>query len=141
MPEFLDLIEKAPSIFWTPRNGGHWVVLPYQAQLDAFRNWEVFSSEHFSPEEYEEMMAALPPEQRVPPRSRSASIPHFSPSSAPRWCRPSRRKPSSDSRAQIRDLAERLIGDIADNGRCEFMHEVADLYPGRDLLADVRSAS
>ena len=32
----------------------------------AFRNWEVFSSEHFTPEEYEEMMAALPPEQRVP---------------------------------------------------------------------------
>ena len=30
---------------------------------------------------------------------------------------------------QVRDLAERLIGDIAPNGRCEFMHEVADLYP------------
>ena len=125
----LDLIENAPSIFWTPRNGGHWVVLPYQAQLDAFRNWEVFSSEHFTPEEYEEMMAALPPEQRVPApipicvdpplqsKLRAPLVSTFTPKAVKRL------------EAQIRDLAERLIGDIADNGRCEFMHEVADLYP------------
>ena len=24
-----DLVENAPSIFWTPRNGGHWVCLLY----------------------------------------------------------------------------------------------------------------
>jgi len=125
----LDLIEHAPSIFWTPRNGGHWVVLPYQAQLDAFRNWEVFSSEHFSPEEYDAMMAALPPEQRVPapipicvdppmqPKLRAPLVSTFTPKAIKRL------------ETQIRDLAERLIGDIADNGRCEFMHEVADLYP------------
>jgi hypothetical protein len=61
-----DLIEHAPGIFWTPRNEGHWVVLPYEPMFEAFRNWEVFSSEHFSPEEYELMMAALPEDQRVP---------------------------------------------------------------------------
>ena len=125
----LDLIENAPSIFWTPRNGGHWVVLPYQAQLDAFRNWEVFSSEHFTPEEYEAMMAALPPEQRVPApipicvdpplqsKLRAPLVSTFTP------------KAVKTLETQIRDLAERLIGDIAHNGRCEFMHEVADLYP------------
>jgi cytochrome P450 len=31
--------------------------------------------------------------------------------------------------AQVRDLAERLIDCVADQGRCEFMREVADLYP------------
>ena len=125
----VDLVERAPGIFWTPRNGGHWVVLPYQAQLDAFRNWEVFSSEHFSPEEYDLMMAALPPEQRVPapipicvdpplhPKLRAPLVSTFTP------------KAVKGLESQVRDLAERLIGDIAPNGRCEFMHEVADLYP------------
>ncbi len=125
----LDLVEHAPSIFWTPRNGGHWVVLPYQAQLDAFRNWEVFSSEHFSAEEYEAMMAALPPEQRVPapipicvdPPSqtqlRAPLVSTFTP------------RAISGLESQIRALGERLIDDIADAGRCEFMHEVAELYP------------
>lgn len=125
----LDLIESAPSIFWTPRNNGHWVVLPYQAQLDAFRNWEVFSSEHFSPEEYDAMMAALPPEQRVPapipicvdpplqPKLRAPLVSTFTP------------KAVKGLQTQIRELAERLVGGIAPNGRCEFMHEVADLYP------------
>lgn len=125
----LDLVERAPSIFWTPRNGGHWVVLPYQAQLDAFRNWEVFSSEHFSPEEYDAMMAALPPEQRVPApipicvdppmhtKLRAPLVSTFTP------------KAVKGLETQVRDLAERLIGDIAPTGRCEFMHEVADLYP------------
>jgi cytochrome P450 len=125
----LDLIEHAPGIFWTPRNGGHWVVLPYQAQLDAFRNWEVFSSEHFSPEEYDAMMALLPPEQRVPApipicvdpplqtQLRAPLVSTFTP------------KAVKELAQQIRELAERLIGDIAPKGRCEFMHEVADLYP------------
>ena len=57
-------IDAAPDVFWTPRNGGHWVVLPYQAQLDAFRNWEVFSSEHFSPEEYDACLLYTSPSPR-----------------------------------------------------------------------------
>ena len=104
-------------------------MLPYQAQLDAFRNWEVFSSEHFSPEEFELMMAALPEEQRVPApipicvdpplhtKLRAPLVSTFTP------------KAVKELATQVRELAERLIGDIADNGRCEFMREVADLYP------------
>ena len=125
----LDLIEHAPSIFWTPRNGGHWVVLPYQAQLDAFRNWEVFSSEHFSPEEFELMMEALPEDQRIPApipicvdpplhtKLRAPLVSTFTPRAV------------KELETQIRELAERLIGDIVDEGRCEFMRQVADLYP------------
>ena len=125
----LDLIEHAPSIFWTPRNGGHWVVLPYQPMLDAFRNWEVFSSEHFSPEEFELMMAALPEEQRVPApipicvdpplqsKLRAPLVSTFTP------------KAVNGLETQVRALAERLVDGIAGNGGCEFMHEVADVYP------------
>ncbi len=125
----LDLIQSAPDIFWTPRNGGHWVVLPYQAQLDAFRNWEVFSSEHFSPEEYDAMMAALPPEQRVPaPIPICVDPPSHTSLRAPLVSTFTPRAINALD-TQIRELAERLIDKIAPNGRCEFMEEVADLYP------------
>jgi cytochrome P450 len=123
------LIADAPPIFWTPRNGGHWVVLPYQPMLDAFRNWEVFSSEHFSPEEFELMMAGLPEDQRIPapiplcydppvqPKLRAPLVSVFTP------------KAVKQLEGQVRELAERLIDGIAANGSCEFMHEVAELYP------------
>jgi cytochrome P450 len=125
----LDLVEHAPPIFWTPRNGGHWVVLPYQPMLEAFRNWEVFSSEHFSPEEFDLMMEALPEDQRIPapipicfdpprqPKLRAPLVSVFTP------------KAIKGLEVQVRELAERLIGGVAGNGGCEFMREVADLYP------------
>jgi len=124
-----DLVEHAPEIFWTPRNGGHWVILSYRAMHDAFRDYEVFSSEHFSPEEFEAMMAALPEDQRVPApipicvdpplqtKLRAPLVSTFTP----------RAVQALDG--QIRALAERLVDGVAGAGRCEFMHEVADLFP------------
>lgn len=124
-----NLLAEAPAIFWTPRNGGHWVVLSYQAMFDVFRDYEVFSSEHFSPEQFAEMMALLPEDQRVPApipicvdpplqtKLRAPLVSTFTPKSVKAL------EPS------VRALAERLVDGIAGAGRCEFMHEVADLYP------------
>ena len=25
----LELVRTAPAVFWTPRNGGHWVIVPF----------------------------------------------------------------------------------------------------------------
>ena len=41
----LDLLDEAPPVFWTPRNGGHWIALSYEANYNAARNPELFSSE------------------------------------------------------------------------------------------------
>jgi len=123
------LVDEAPSIFWTPRNGGHWVILAYQPMYEAFRDYEVFSSEHFSPEEFDAMMAALPEDQRVPapipicidpPRQTALRAPLVS-TFTPRAV--------NALAGQISALAERLVDGVAGNGRCEFMHEVADLFP------------
>jgi cytochrome P450 len=125
----VDLMEKAPSIFWTPRNGGHWVVLSYEAMRDAFANHQVFSSEHFPPELFETMMASLPEDERLPApipicldppkhtKLRAPLVSTFGP------------KGVMALKGTIRALAERLVDAIADKGHCEFMTEVADLYP------------
>jgi cytochrome P450 len=62
----VDLLKTAPPIFWTPFNGGHWIFQKYNDVFDALRDYETFSSEHFSPEEFEMMMAAMPEDQRIP---------------------------------------------------------------------------
>jgi hypothetical protein len=45
-----DVIKNAPPLFWTPFNGGHWMFQSYEAVADALRDYETFSSEHFSDE-------------------------------------------------------------------------------------------
>ena len=44
----LDLLNHAPAIFWTPRNGGHWITLSYNANFTVSRDPESFSSEMIS---------------------------------------------------------------------------------------------
>ena len=75
------------------------------------------------------MMAALPEEQRVPApipicvdpplqtKLRAPLVSTFTP------------KAVKELETQVRELAERLIDEIAGRGGCEFMRDVADLYP------------
>ncbi|MDR3417159.1 MAG: cytochrome P450 [Nevskia sp.] len=124
-----DLARNAPPIFWTPFNGGHWMFQAYGAVADALRDYQAFSSEHFSPEAFASMMVALPEEERIPApvpicidpplhaRLRHPLYSTFSPKSV------------SAREGEIRALAERLIDRIAGTGRCEFQHEVSDIYP------------
>lgn len=130
-----DLVEKAPPIFWTPFNGGHWMFQSHDAVFEALRDFGKFSSEHFSPEAFNTMMAELPEEERIPApvpicidpplhaRLRHPLFSTFSP------------KTVAAKEAEIRALAERLVDAIASKGRCEFQHDVADVYPVEIFLA------
>ena len=44
----LDLVRNAPPIFWTPHDGGHWVICRHDAVARAAREWEIFSSDHLA---------------------------------------------------------------------------------------------
>ena len=124
-----DLARNAPPIYWTPYNGGHWMFQSHEAVFDALRDHETFSSEHFSPEAFNTMMAELPEEERIPapvpicidpPKHAKLRLPLFS-SFSP--------KAVMAREQSIRKLAERLIDAIAKQGHCEFQHDVADVYP------------
>ena len=46
----LRLHEEAPPVFWTPYNGGVWMLLSYEANFTAMRDPALFSSQMFNAE-------------------------------------------------------------------------------------------
>jgi len=130
-----DLVKSAPPIFWTPFNGGHWIFQAHAAVSAALRDPATFSSEHFSPEEFDAMMAAMPEDQRIPaPVPISVDPPLHTKLRQPLFSTFSPKTVAS-LESDIRRLANRLVGALAGRGRCEFQHDIADIYPVEIFLA------
>ncbi len=123
----MDVIAKAPPIFWTPRNGGHWMIMGHKAAFDASRDWEIFSSEVLPP--------AMPPgSPRIPQgvpigldpplhsKYRAPLNTMFSP------------KAVLAMKDGIRELAADLIDAVKDQGGCEFMTAIAEPLPVQVFL-------
>jgi cytochrome P450 len=126
----LEILEKAPPIFWTPRKGGAWIAMGHEANFEAARNFETFSNELIPLEKLEQMKAAMPPGAPHiplalpiavdPPLHGKYRLPlnsAFSP------------KAINGLKGDIRVLARELVRGIADKGGCEFMSEVAEPLP------------
>lgn len=131
----LDLVQNAPPIFWTPRNGGCWVVTSHEGNFDAARDWESFSNEFIPKAQLEAMIAAQPPGSPHipiaypinldPPDHGKYRMPlngAFSP------------KAMNALQGDIRALAKKLIAQVAGHGRCEFMSTVAEPLPVQVFL-------
>jgi cytochrome P450 len=131
----LEVIRDAPKIFWTPRNGGHWVFLGQNVVADAARDTDSFSNEAIPHEQLQAMLARLPegtphvpvpyPLMLDPPRHQKYRQPLlrvFSP------------KTVMGLQDSIRSLACALIDKIAGEGHCEFMSAVAEPLPVQIFL-------
>lgn len=131
----LDLHQQAAPIFWTPRNGGHWVLLGHQANFEAARDVESFSNEIFPREQMEEIFGELEKDMgRIP-----LAVPiNLDPPAHTQFRQPLQRvfspKIIEGLRASIRELARELIGKFAGRGRCELMKEVAEPLPVQVFL-------
>jgi cytochrome P450 len=131
----LEIIKNAPPIFWTPRQGGHWVLLGYSAAFEAARDWESFSSEVVPQAQIKAAIAAMPPgtphmPQPVPinvdpPDHTKYRMPLASPFGP---------KAMTAMKDGIRALAAELIEKIRPDGRCEFMAAVAEPMPVQVFL-------
>ena len=55
-----ELLRDAPPVFWTPRNGGHWMVIGHSVNHEASRNTETISSEVTPPGMIEMIRPLLP---------------------------------------------------------------------------------
>jgi cytochrome P450 len=126
----LDLMENAPPVFWSPRNGGGWVITGYAANYQASRDTETFSSESFQRDEIRAKLADLPPGTPHIPQPVPINL---DPPEHTKYRAPLQRvfspKTIAALRESIRDLADELIDKVRAKGSCEFMSEIAEPLP------------
>src|SRR5579859_1027231 len=70
----LDIARSAPPVFWTPRQGGHWVLLSHAANFEASRDWDSFSSTAISPEQRAKLAAMMPKDMGHIPQTVPISV-------------------------------------------------------------------
>ena len=131
----LDMIRNAPPVFWTPRNGGGWVVLSHAANYEASRDTEAFSSEFVPQDQIKKMLAALPPGAPHIPQPVPINL---DPPEHTKYRQPLQKvfspKTIAGLRDSIRALAAELIDAVKPNGRCEFMSDIAEPLPVKVFL-------
>jgi cytochrome P450 len=111
-------LHSKPTLVWTPRNGGHWIVTRGEdipkilADHERFSSRRVFIGMEGAPR-------AVPLEYDPPEHAplRKLLLPAFSPRSVKRWAEEAQR------------LAVELIEGMRQHGRCEFMGDFATQLP------------
>jgi len=112
-------IEDAPDIFYTPRNGGHWMVRRCEAIAEIVKDYEHFSAREMQiprvPNPPFFIPLSLDPPANVP--YRQAMMPKFSP------------KAIREFEPRIREWAVQIIEEVADSGECDFIRDVSSRFP------------
>jgi len=108
-----------PPIFYTPRNGGHWVVARTAEAVDMLRRYDIFSSNP-ALNSYMQRKPRTSPNQYDPPEHtdlRKIINPFFTGTAVEKM------------EPEIRKLARNLIDDVRPRGQCEFLSEIGKRFP------------
>jgi cytochrome P450 len=131
----LEMVDEAPPVFWTPRNGGHWMLIGHNANFEAARDTEAFSSEMIPHAQLQELLAQMPADQ---PRIPVAYPINLDPPLHATYRMPLQRVFSPQHintlKDSIRELAGEIIDAVVDQGGCEFMTAVAEPLPVQVFL-------
>ncbi len=131
----LDLVENAPPVFWTPRNGGHWMIMSHGANFEAARDTETFSNEMIPHDQLEAMLAQMPPDA---PRIPVAYPINLDPPLHGKYRLPLQGvfspRTINSLKDSIRALAGEILDGVAASGGCEFMAAVAEPLPVKVFL-------
>lgn len=113
------LHEVAPDIFWTPRNGGHWVATRGQDIREVQTNYRRFSQRVMTIPAAAQTFRILPANADPPEHDhyRRIIMPAFLP------------KVIDGLEAGIRELARELIAEVAPRGACDFIEDFARKLP------------
>ena len=121
------MVKEAPPIFWTPRNGGMWIIQGYEELFNAYRDTGTFTSQFMTSEQ---MKAMMPPGTPRIPQARPINL---DPPEHTKFRAPLQKTFSPKSalalKDDIRKLANELIDAVAAQGRCDFMPAVAEQLP------------
>ena len=116
---WLALRAEAPDVFWTPRNGGHWVAIGSEAITTILRTPSTFSnSMQLIPKQ--ESMPRMIPESLDPPDHllyRRLMMTYFEPKSI------------AHLREQAEKMADSLIAEVRSAGECEFVTSMGRPMP------------
>jgi cytochrome P450 len=131
----LDLVRTAPPVFWTPRNGGHWMLLSHAANFKASRDTESFTSRFVTREQLEAIRAAMPPGT---PQIPNATPINLDPPEHGLYRAPLQQAFSPKAmlalKEDIRTLANQLIDAFLATGGGDFMVDIAEPLPVRVFL-------
>lgn len=116
---YVAAIEAAPDIFWTPRNGGHWMAKGFDAITGIVTNPEYFSVREMQIPRVENppffIPLSLDPPDNLP--YRRAMSPMFGPNAI------------KGLEPRIREWAAQIVDAVADRGECDFQADVAKIFP------------
>jgi cytochrome P450 len=124
------LLREAPPVFWTPRNGGRWIVIGHEEAFQASRDPETFSSGLMPREQMAAMMAMMPKDM---PRIPQATPITMDPPEHGRFRGPLQKTFSPRAAMaridEIRALCDELIDKVIDQGHCDFIPAIAEPLP------------
>jgi len=130
-----EVLREAPPVFWTPRNGGHWIVIGHEENYLASRDTATFSSEIIPPAHAAAMFSMLPRDiGRLPlPTPINLDPPAHTIYRAPLQAAFSP-KAMIARKEEVRALANSLIDAVIDQGHCDFMPDIAEPLPVQVFL-------
>jgi cytochrome P450 len=111
---------EAPRIFFTPRNGGHWVVTRPDDAAAVMHRPDIFSSDSkYNPDRKMVPVKFLPLHYDPPDLNdaRKILMPLFSPTAVAKM------------EASVRQLARELIEEVQPKGGCEFVSQIGHRFP------------
>ena len=113
------LHQDLPDVFWTTANGGHWVVTRYDLQEEICTDHAHFSARGnhvpYDPDGMKMIPLNLDPPQHT--WYRTILMRHFGGPAIQKL------------EPRVQEWAQRLVENVADKGHCDFMEEVASLFP------------
>lgn len=116
---YRELQLDAPEIFYTPRNGGHWLVTRFDLIETVIKDTANFSNREIEIPATHSPFVAIPinldPPEHTP--YRRMLMRHFTP------------RMVADLEPKMQDWATRLIGKVYARGECDFAEELGALYP------------
>ena len=126
----LDIAQHAPPVFWTPRQGGHWVIASHGAVFDASRDTDHFSNAQVSFEEIQAIIASLPEDAPKPfiPAPITYDPPYHAVYRSPLQ-KAFSPKAMFARKEEIRELAVEMIEAVKDKGECAFVETIAEPLP------------
>src|ERR1700677_4901487 len=124
----VQLSKDSPPIFFTPRNGGHWVVIGFGEMNDVLANTELFSSA--------KTMLPLSADPSAV-GARFVPLQLDPPEHAPSRRAMTRALPPNKMRGlegAVRAMAQEYVESVAEKGGCEFVAAIAEPLPSRIAL-------